>query len=109
MVKYNHQLESQFQALGQSSRQLIIKHIATHCRCSTTELAKELNISLPAVKHLAVLEKSGLIVGTKEGRTNWFSLNQTGLDHMIEWLLVQQRFWHQSFDRLDAHLNKNIK
>jgi hypothetical protein len=67
---------------------------------SVITLAKPFAMSLPAVlKHLDVLEVTGLIQRRKSGRTVSCRLNAAPLQEAQRWLAHYERFWS---DRLDA-------
>lgn len=75
---------------------------------STVEdLAKPLGISTPGVmKHLAVLERSGLIASEKRGRTRFCRLEADRLVTAEEWMANVRNFWRGSLTRLASHLEE---
>src|SRR6186997_3444810 len=67
-----------------------------------TELAHELGITQPgASKHLRVLREVGLVRDRKVGKQG---LDASGLRPVHEWSGGFERFWNESFDRLDVYV-----
>jgi len=72
-----------------------------------TELAKPFAMSLPAVsKHLKVLERAGLIARGREAQWRPCRIEARALKDIDDWLNHYRRFFDESFDRLDAYLQK---
>ena len=70
-----------------------------------TELARELGIPQPgASKHLRVLREVGLVRDRKSGKQRLYGLDARGLRSVHEWTGGFERFWSESFDRLDAYV-----
>ena len=70
-----------------------------------TELAQELGMTQPgASKHLRVLRKVGLARDRKAGKQRLYGLDARGLRPLHEWIGGFERFWNESFDRLDAYV-----
>ncbi len=72
-----------------------------------TELARELAMSQPrASKHLRVLREVGLVQDRKAGKQRMYGLNAGGLRPIHEWTGGFERFWNESFGRLDAYVQE---
>ncbi len=70
-----------------------------------TELARELGMTLPgASKHLRVLREVGLVRVRKVGQQRLYGLDVRGLRPVHEWTGGFERFWNESFDRLDEYM-----
>src|SRR3954452_23529063 len=70
-----------------------------------TELARELGMAQPrASKHLRVLREVGLVRDRKAGKQRLYDLDARGLRPVHEWTGGFERFWNESFDRLDAYV-----
>jgi DNA-binding transcriptional ArsR family regulator len=70
-----------------------------------TDLAQELGMSQPrASKHLRVLREVGLVRERKAGKQRFYGLDARGLRPVHEWVGGFERFWNESFDRLDAYV-----
>ena len=69
------------------------------------DLARELGMSQPqASKHLRVLREVGLVRVRGAGRQRLYGLDARGLRPVHEWVGGFQRFWNESFDRLDTYV-----
>ena len=70
-----------------------------------TDLAQELGMSLPgASKHLRVLREVGLVRVRGAGKQRLYGLDARGLRPVHEWVGGFERFWTESFDRLDTYV-----
>ena len=70
-----------------------------------TELARDLAMSQPqASKHLRVLREVGLVRVREAGKQRLYGLDARGLRPVHEWLGGFERFWSESFDRLDEYV-----
>ena len=70
-----------------------------------TELAQELGMTQPgASKHLRVLREVGLVRDRKAGKQRLYGLDARGLRPVHEWTGGFERFWNESFDRLDEYV-----
>lgn len=99
-------LSATFAALADPTRRAILARLARG-ESSVTELAQPFDLSLPAIsKHLAVLERSGLVERRREARWRFCKLDPEPLKDASAWIDEYRRFWEQSFDRLDAYLKE---
>ncbi len=72
---------------------------------SVSELARPLDMSLPAVlQHLAVLEDSGLVRSRKTGRVRTCRIELRAFNLAEQWLLERRTDWEQRLDRLGDYL-----
>lgn len=72
---------------------------------SVEELGRPLGLSTPGVmKHLAVLERSGLVQTEKRGRRRVCRLEADRLASAEEWMMNVRRFWKESLTQLADHL-----
>ncbi|MDE1992655.1 MAG: helix-turn-helix transcriptional regulator [Rhizobiaceae bacterium] len=100
-------LDRIFQALSDQSRRGMIDRLG-HGPASVTELAQPLDMALPTVmKHLQVLEASGLVLSQKAGRVRTFHLRKEALAAVERWITERKAGWNKSFDRLDQFLAEN--
>ena len=98
------QLTATFAALADPTRRAILTRLAEG-EATVTELAEPFPISVQAVsKHLKVLEHAGLIARGRTAQLRPSRLTATPLKDAVEWLESYQRFWQESFDRLDERL-----
>ena len=104
MVKQSAALDSVFSALSDPVRRTILEQL-TRSELTAGEIAATFSISQPAIsKHLKVLERCGLVKRTIRGREHHLRLAPRALTPATAWIDKQQRFWNESFDRLDALL-----
>ena len=95
-----------FGALADPTRRAILARLADG-EATVTELTAPFPISMPAVsRHLKVLERAGLISGSRSGQHLSSTLRPAPLQEAAEWMERYRRFWDASFDRLDAHLRR---
>jgi DNA-binding transcriptional ArsR family regulator len=72
---------------------------------TATELARQLPISRQAIaKHLAALDRAGLVVGGKEGRDLRFRLRAEPLTDAMRWMAALAARWDQRLDALQQYL-----
>jgi DNA-binding transcriptional ArsR family regulator len=97
-------LDRVFGALADPTRRAIVSRL-TDGDAGVVELAARFPISQPAIsKHLRVLEEAGLVTRRREGRRNLCRLDARNLRSVQQWVTPYERFWQQSFARLDAVL-----
>jgi DNA-binding transcriptional ArsR family regulator len=99
-------LDAAFSALADPTRRAILARLARG-ETSVMELAKPFDMSLPAVsKHLKVLEHAGLISRGREAQWRPCRIEPRALKGIDDWLEHYRRFFDESFDRLDAYLQR---
>ena len=97
-------LDRMFHALSDRSRRGMIDRLGRG-PASVTELAEPLTMALPTVlKHLNVLEDSGLVQSEKTGRVRTYHLRQEQLAELERWIGERKAEWNAAFDRLDQFL-----
>ena len=70
-----------------------------------TELARVLGMSQPqASKHLRVLREVGLVRVRGLGKQRLYGLDAGGLRPVHEWVGGFEKFWNETFDRLDEYV-----
>jgi DNA-binding transcriptional ArsR family regulator len=70
-------------------------------------IASHFEMSRPAVsQHLRILLTAGLVAETRHGRENRYRLVPESLAPVRDWISHYERFWDDSFKRLQAHLMK---
>ena len=90
-----------FNAIAEPQRREILALLRAGER-PVTDLAQELGMSQPgASKHLRVLREVGLVRDRKAGKQRLYGLDARGLRPVHEWAGGFERFWNESFDRLD--------
>ncbi|OWV71099.1 ArsR family transcriptional regulator [Rhizobium sp. R634] len=104
MIDSQADLDRMFHALSDRSRRGMIDRLGRG-PASVTELAAPLAVALPTVmKHLQVLEDSGLVLSEKSGRVRTYRLQQDALAAVERWVEHRKSRWNAAFDRLDQFL-----
>ena len=104
MLKQREPLDLAFHALCDPARRTMVERLSQGS-ASVSELAAPLAMSLPAVlQHLAVLESSGLVRSSKQGRVRTCELDSTVLTAAEQWITHRRSTWEQRLDRLGAYL-----
>ena len=107
MLKQADRLDRVFQALADPSRRVMVERL-TRGPASVSELAKPLDMSLPAVvQHLHVLEASGLVKTEKIGRVRTCSIEPKTLRQAEQWISDRRATWEIRLDRLGDYLADN--
>jgi DNA-binding transcriptional ArsR family regulator len=101
MAQYSAQLDGVFVALADPTRRGVIRRLGRG-PASVGDLAGEFPMTLPSfLKHVRMLESSGLIRTAKTGRVRTCVLNRERLALVDDWLAEQRGIWEDRTDRLD--------
>lgn len=96
-----NQLDQLFSALSDPTRRAVIEQL-TRGRATVSELAAPHDIALPTfLKHLKVLEDSGLVRSVKKGRVRTCHIEAAALIEAQGWLAWQREVWEGRLDRLE--------
>ena len=102
MDYYSHQLDSIFLALADPTRRAVIGRLGTG-PASISDLAKPFAMALPSfMKHIHLLEETGLIETKKQGRVRTCTLEKKRFAMVEGWLSAQRAIWEARTDRLEA-------
>ncbi len=94
-------LDDVFEALAHQHRREII-YVLSLQPYSISQLAAMRGLSLPAIhKHIKVLEKAGMIIRRKIGRTNFLTLNRESLRGLQDWLMQYHTYWGSEEETLE--------
>src|ERR1700712_1336702 len=95
-----------FNAIAEPQRRDVLALLRAGER-PVTGLATELGMSQPrASKHLRVLREVGLVRVRVAGKQRLYGLDAHGLQPVHEWVGGFERFWNESFDRLDEYVQE---
>ena len=109
MKNYHFTLDSAFHALADPTRRAVIARLIEG-PASVKELAEPFEMGLPSfLKHVKVLETSGLIRSEKTGRVRTCRLIPTSLAVAEDWLNEQRAIWEGRTDRLAAFVEKSTR
>lgn len=101
MEQYQAQLDGIFQALADPTRRAVIGRLGRG-PASITELARPFDMALPSfMKHIRLLEGSGLISTRKQGRVRTCVIEERRLAVVGTWLDEQRALWEARTDRLE--------
>ena len=103
-----NQLDQIFSALADPTRRAVVERL---CRGSApvSELHAPHDMALPTfMRHLKVLEDSGLTRSEKVGRVRTVSIKSEQLEPLEQWLNQQRDSWSVRLDRL-ALLAEQLK
>lgn len=88
-------------ALADPMRRRILDLLAAREGGTATALAEELPVSRQAVvKHLAVLDAAGLVVGRRAGREVRYTVRSAALDATARWMAALADEWDRRLDRV---------
>lgn len=74
---------------------------------SVGELAKPFDMALPSLmKHIRILESSGLVASEKIGRVRTCTLKTEALETIEDWVVTQRELWERRLDRLEVYVEK---
>ena len=83
-----------FAALADPTRWRLLSLLAARGEGTATTLAAEVPVSRPAVvKHLAVLDRAGLVVGRRRGKEVRYTVRPERLDATARWLAEIASEW----------------
>ncbi len=106
MANRRASLDSVFHALADPTRRAVVQRLSEGS-ATVSELAAPFDMALPSfVKHIAVLEKSNLIVSRKRGRVRTCSLDHKNFDDAERWFGELRAQWSSRYDNLDGLLHQ---
>lgn len=104
MDNYDVALDTVFHALSDPTRRSIIHRLGTG-KATVSELAAPHDMALPSfMKHLSVLEESGLIKSKKMGRVRTCQIVPKKLATAETWMKQQRALWQGRSDRLAEYV-----
>ncbi|MFV1848401.1 ArsR/SmtB family transcription factor [Stenotrophomonas maltophilia] len=100
MGKYDPAIQQIFHALADPTRCAIVAALGQG-PCTVSMLAEPFQMALPSLmKHLAVLERSGVVRSHKQGRIRTCELVPARLGQAEQWLAEQRVLWDARADRM---------
>lgn len=106
MAKFSDELDRTFSALGDPTRRAIVSRLCEG-PASVGELSEPFDIALPTLlKHVRVLERSGLISSEKVGRIRTCRIETGALHASDEWLRQHISLWEKRLDRMEGHIKR---
>jgi DNA-binding transcriptional ArsR family regulator len=90
-----------FNALAEPKRRQILEAIGNR-ELPVNEIVELLGWPQPMVsKHLGVLKQVGLVKERREGRQRLYQVNMESLKLIHDWVSPYERYWSESYARLD--------
>jgi len=90
-----------FNAVAEPKRRKVLEVLGTQ-ELSVNELVERLGWNQPMVsKHLGVLKEVGLVSERRVGRQRMYRVNAERLKPIYDWVAPFERYWSESYDRLD--------
>ena len=102
-------LDSVLHALADPTRRAVIQQLGRGS-ATVSELAEPFDMALPSfMKHIRVLEASGLIGSKKVGRVRTCKIKQKRLTTAEKWINEQRALWTGRMDRLAAFVENDLE
>ncbi len=95
-----------FNAVAEPKRRELLEVLEDR-ELSVNELVARLGWAQPTVsKHLGVLKQVGLVSERRAGRQRLYRVNAQQLKTIHDWVSPFERYWSESYDRLDEVLQE---
>lgn len=96
-----------FAALADETRREIVRMVAKNGRLTSTRISQNFKMSPPAIsQHLKVLREAKVLQMEKEAQMRIYSLNESGMLEVEDWLEDIRNLWSKRLDRLDQYVQK---
>lgn len=106
MANHSTDLDRTFSALSDPIRRAIVTRLCEGPK-SVSELSQPFEIALPSLlKHVRVLEESGLISSEKTGRVRTCRIEWQALRETEAWIHRHVASWEKRLDRLETHVQR---
>ena len=98
-----------FKALSHPIRRGIVERLGAGT-ATVGEATGGFGVSKPTIsRHLRVLEESGVVVRTVEGRTHRLALNLDSLGEAVSWVDRQRAIWGRMLDVVEEHAEEQSR
>lgn len=99
-----------FSALAEPTRFQIVEMLAKNGRMPVSQIGKRFTVSAPAIsQHLKVLKEANLVQVEVKAQQRIYSLNQSGITEIEDWISQMKKMWEARFDALDALLKEEMQ
>ncbi|MBV7409569.1 helix-turn-helix transcriptional regulator [Maritimibacter sp. DP1N21-5] len=106
MSKYQPDLDRAFFALADPTRRAIVGLLCEGPKTVST-LAEPFDIALPSLlKHVQLLEASGIVRSEKVGRVRTCAIDAEALRRTERWIQRHIDEWESRLDRMEAHIDR---
>ena len=101
MAQYSSSVDAVFGALADPTRRLVVGELGRG-PVTVGDLARSSPMTLPSfMKHIRILERTGLIRTAKAGRVRTCTLDRERFAVVDGWLAEQRAIWEGRTDRLE--------
>jgi DNA-binding transcriptional ArsR family regulator len=101
MIEHASEIDGVLAALAEPIRRRLLDVIADRGEATATAVAAELPITRQAVaKHLAVLDRAGLVTARRQGREVRYALRPEPLDDAARWMTELAAEWDARLARI---------
>lgn len=98
-----------FNAVAEPKRRQLLQAMGAQ-ELSVNEIVELLKWNQPSVsKHLGVLKQVGLVEERRVGRQRLYRVNAERLKPIFDWVTPFEKYWSESFERLDKVLEEMKK
>lgn len=98
-----------FNAVAEPKRRQVLEALGVR-ELSVNDLVDLLGWNQPSVsKHLGVLKQVGLVSERRVGRQRLYRVNGERLKPIYDWVAPFEKYWSESFERLDKVLEQMKK
>ena len=95
-----------FNAVAEPKRRKVLEALGMR-ELSVNDLVELLGWNQPSVsKHLGVLKQVGLVSERRVGRQRLYRVNGERLKPIYDWVAPFEKYWSESFERLDKVLEQ---
>ena len=106
VAKFSTDLDRAFSALADPTRRAILSRLCDGPH-SVSELAEPFELALPSLlKHVRVLERSGLVSSEKVGRVRNCKIEPHALQATEAWIHQHISAWENRLDRMEVHIEQ---
>src|SRR3954463_9325228 len=106
MANHSSRLDDVFAALADPTRRAIVMRLCAG-EASVGELADPFDMALPSfMKHIHMLQTSGLVRSEKSGRVRTSRLSPDALVGAEDWFQQQRAIWEARLERFEAYVMK---
>lgn len=106
MAKFSTALDKAFSALADPTRRAIVSQLCDGPK-TVSELSEPYKIALPSLlKHVQVLEQSGLVSSEKIGRVRTCKVETRVLHETETWIQQHISAWESRLDRMELHIER---
>ena len=106
MDNYRAALDAIFHALSDPTRRAVVHRLGAG-PATVSELSAPFDMALPSfMKHMRVLEETGLVSSSKSGRVRTCTLERDKLASAERWFEEQRALWSSRYDNLDKLLDQ---